>query len=115
MAASHVLGYAAYLLSIDSTLNPAAVASTIKSNALQNVLSGIREFANIYQCRMKLIISLNSGRNHQCLAQQRPLLKIVCSWWGSGGLQLGQPGNALTLSTYLSALFQDFGCRVLLR
>jgi subtilisin family serine protease len=43
MAAPHVAGYAAYLLTLDSSLTPDAVRSTINSNALTNVLSGIRK------------------------------------------------------------------------
>ena len=46
MATPHVAGYAAYLLTLDSSLTPAAVDSTIKSNSLKNVLSGIRTFSN---------------------------------------------------------------------
>lgn len=82
MAVSYVTGYVANLLTLDSSLTPADISSTIKSKALTGVLTGIREFTNIYQCHMKLI-PLDSGRNNQCLAQQRLLLKIVCSWWGS--------------------------------
>ena len=44
MATPHVAGYAAYLLTLDSSLTPAAIDSTIKSKALKNVLSDIREF-----------------------------------------------------------------------
>lgn len=44
MATPHVAGYAAYLLTLDSTLTPAAVQATIKSRSLKNVLSGIRKF-----------------------------------------------------------------------
>jgi len=44
MASPHVAGYAAYLLTLDSSLTPAAVDSTIKSKALKSVLSDIREF-----------------------------------------------------------------------
>ena len=46
MATPHVAGYAAYLLTLDSSLTPAAIDSTIKSKALKNVLSDIREFTN---------------------------------------------------------------------
>ena len=46
MAAPHVAGYAAYLLTLDSSLTPAAVDSTIKSNSLKNVLDNIRKFSN---------------------------------------------------------------------
>lgn len=41
MAAPHVSGYAAYLLSIDGSLSPAHVASTISNGALSGVLSRI--------------------------------------------------------------------------
>ena len=44
MATPHVAGLAAYLLTLDSSLTAAAVDSTIKSRALNNVISGIREF-----------------------------------------------------------------------
>lgn len=44
MATPHVAGYAAYLLGLDSTLSPVDITSTIGSNALSNVISGIREF-----------------------------------------------------------------------
>ena len=47
MATPHVSGYAACLLTIDSSLTPAAIDSTIKSKALKNVLSNIREFTDL--------------------------------------------------------------------
>lgn len=47
MATPHVSGYAAYLLTLDSSLTPAAVGSTIKSQSLKNALSGIRKFINL--------------------------------------------------------------------
>lgn len=43
MATPHVSGYVAYLLTLDSSLTPAAIDSTIKSKALKGVLSDIRE------------------------------------------------------------------------
>ena len=46
MATPHVSGYVAYLLTLDSSLTPDTVASTIKSQSLKNVLSGIRRFIN---------------------------------------------------------------------
>jgi len=46
MAAPHVAGYAAYLLTLDSSLTPATVDSTIKSNSLKNALGNIRKSAN---------------------------------------------------------------------
>jgi len=47
MATPHVAGYAALLLTLDSSLTPATVDSTIKSKALKNVLSDIRKFTNL--------------------------------------------------------------------
>lgn len=44
MAAPHVSGYVAYLLSIDGSLSPANVASIIDKGALSGVLNQIREF-----------------------------------------------------------------------
>lgn len=71
MAASHVAGYAAYLLTLDSALTPATVLSTIKSQALKNTLTGIRKFRfNVHQRHTKLIIHLNSRQYHQRLALQ---------------------------------------------
>ena len=46
MATPHVAGFAAYLLTLDSTLNPATIDSTIKSNSLKDVLTGIRKSAS---------------------------------------------------------------------
>jgi len=46
LATPFVAGYAAYLLTLDSSLTPATVDSTIKSKALKNVLSGVREFTD---------------------------------------------------------------------
>ena len=46
MATPHVSGYAACLLTLDSSLTPATIDSTIKLNSLKNVLSGIRKFSN---------------------------------------------------------------------
>lgn len=46
MAASHVAGYAAYLLGMDSSLTPAGIASTIGGGALSDALGKIREFPN---------------------------------------------------------------------
>ena len=43
MATPHVAGYAAYLLGLDSSLSPDAVASSIGSGALSGALSKIRE------------------------------------------------------------------------
>jgi len=72
MAASHVAGYAAYLLTLDSALTPATVLATIKSQALKNTLTGIRKFRfKIHQRHTKLIIHLNSRRYYQPLALQR--------------------------------------------
>lgn len=41
MATPHVAGLAAYLLTLDSSLTPSSVSDTIKSKALQGVISGI--------------------------------------------------------------------------
>ncbi|KAF9645591.1 subtilisin-like protein [Thelephora ganbajun] len=41
MATPHVSGFSAYLLGLDSTLTPASVQSTIQSQALNGILSGI--------------------------------------------------------------------------
>ncbi|KAF9645695.1 serine protease [Thelephora ganbajun] len=41
MSTTHVSGFSAYLLGLDSTLTPASVKSTIQSKALNGVLSGI--------------------------------------------------------------------------
>ena len=65
MAAPHVAGYAAYLLTLDSSLTPATVDSTIKSNALKDVLSQIRKSANfsptISVARGSLFLSIADG------------------------------------------------------
>ena len=45
MATPHVSGYVAVLLTLDSSLTPAAVDATIKSGSLKNVLSDIRKFS----------------------------------------------------------------------
>lgn len=44
MATPHVAGYAAYLIGIDSSLSPAAIATSITKGALSSVLTQIREF-----------------------------------------------------------------------
>ena len=44
MATPHVAGLVAYLLGLDSSLSPANVDTTIKSQALDNVLTGVREY-----------------------------------------------------------------------
>ena len=46
MATPHVAGYAAYLLTLDSSLTPATVDSTIKSNSLKDALRNLRESAD---------------------------------------------------------------------
>lgn len=48
MATPHVSGFAAYLLSMDSSLTAANVASSISNKALSGALGGIREFT--YSC-----------------------------------------------------------------
>jgi len=47
MATPHVAGYAAYLLTLDSSLTPAAIDSTIKSKSLKGILTNIRKFTNL--------------------------------------------------------------------
>lgn len=78
MATPHVAGYAAYLLTLDSSLTPATVDSTIKSQSLKNVLSGIRKFTNPPTSIgvTRLTILLNSLRDHQRFGQQRPLKNV---------------------------------------
>lgn len=44
MATPHVSGLVAYLLGLDSTLSPDQVETTIKNQALNNVISGVREY-----------------------------------------------------------------------
>ena len=44
MATPHVSGLVAYLLGLDSSLSPAEVEATIKNQALNNVISGVREY-----------------------------------------------------------------------
>ena len=46
MSTPHVAGYAAVLLTLDSSLTPAAIDATIKSKALKNTLSDIRKFTD---------------------------------------------------------------------
>lgn len=64
-ATPHVAGYAAYLLTLDSSLTPDSVRSTIDSQALKNVLSGIRKSidspASISITRDSLISPVASG------------------------------------------------------
>jgi len=76
MAAPHVAGYVAYLLTLDSSLTPAAVDSTIKLKALKNALTDIRKFAGLWGY-MILTAPLNSCRNNQRSALQRPLKRIL--------------------------------------
>lgn len=44
MSTPHVSGLVAYLLSLDTSLSPAQVQTTIKKTALAGVLSGVREY-----------------------------------------------------------------------
>ena len=44
VATSHVAGFAAYLLSLDSTLTPAQIAKIIDEKSLKGVLGGVRKF-----------------------------------------------------------------------
>jgi len=75
MATLHVAGYVASLLTIDSSLTPAAVDSTIKSRSLKDALSEIRgltngsTFINVIQNPS----FLHSGRDHQWFAIRRSL------------------------------------------
>jgi len=72
MATPHVAGFAAYLLGLDSSLTPASIDSTIKSNALTGVLSGIRKYG-ILCVGTTLSTTFASIRHHQQPPQQRPL------------------------------------------
>ena len=56
MATPHVAGFAAYLLGLDSSLTPASVDSTIKSNALTGVLTSIRKYYLLCVRKMVLIV-----------------------------------------------------------
>jgi len=44
MATPHVSGLVAYILGLDSSLSPAQVDAAIKQQALNNVISGVREY-----------------------------------------------------------------------
>ena len=65
MATPHVAGLAAYLLTLDSSLTPSSVSTTIISQSLVNVLSGIRKFINrstsAKSTRDSLFLSIASG------------------------------------------------------
>jgi len=69
MAAPYVAGYAAYLLTLDSSLTPATVASTIESQSLKNVLSGIRKFIDgpTFITLNSLSISIAAGTTNALL------------------------------------------------
>ena len=71
MAAPHVAGYAAYLLTIDSSLTPATVNFTIKSQSLKGAINGIRESANsskfISVTRNSSFLSIVTGTTHDLL------------------------------------------------
>ena len=64
-AAPLVAGYAAILLTLDSSLTPDTVDATIKSNALKDVLTGIRKSANFSEtvtvARDSLFLSIADG------------------------------------------------------
>ena len=64
-ATPHVAGYIAYLLTLDSSLTPDTVDSTIKSNALKGVLGGLRKSTNflptISVARGSLFLSIADG------------------------------------------------------
>ena len=72
MATPHVAGYAAYLLGLDSSLTPASVDSTMKSNALTDILTDIRKYC-ILCVGTTLLKILSSLRHRQPPPQQRTL------------------------------------------
>ena len=53
MATPHVAGLVAYLLGLDSTLSPAEVETTLKNQALSNVLTGVRECHPNTRCPLR--------------------------------------------------------------
>ena len=71
MATPHVAGYAAYLLGLDSSLTPATVDSTIKSNSLKGVLSSIRKSTDFSTAtgatRDSLLLSIALGTTNALL------------------------------------------------
>jgi len=71
MATPHVSGYAAYLLTLDSSLTPATVDSTMKSKSLKDVLTNIRKFSNfptiVSVTRDELIHSIAAGTTNALL------------------------------------------------
>ena len=71
MATPHVAGYVAYLLGLDSSLTPASIDSTIKSNALAGILTGICEY--YVPCVGTILIIFPSLRHRQPPPQQRSL------------------------------------------
>ena len=48
MATPHVAGFAAYLLSFDSALTPAQIATVINEKSLKDVLTGVREYFSLH-------------------------------------------------------------------
>ena len=95
MATPHVAGYAAYILTLDSSLTPAAVESVIQLSALNNILSGIRKFIgpqHLSASRETNRLPPDSFRNHQRFGQQRcdQQQPVKAPWfWSSlgGGLR----------------------------
>ena len=69
MAAPHVAGFVAYLLGLDSSLTLASVRSTMKSHALNNVLSGIRKYLNFW-VETTLLTIIDSRWHHKPSPQQ---------------------------------------------
>ena len=72
MATPHVSGYVAYLLGMDSSLTPSSIASILKSRALPDVLSGIREYCVLCFGAASLTV-LPSPRHPKPPPQQRLL------------------------------------------
>ena len=72
MAAPHVAGFAAYLLGLDSSLTPSSVDFTIKSHALNGVLTDVREY-RLPRVGTTLLTILSSVRHRQPPPQQRYL------------------------------------------
>jgi len=71
MAAPHVAGYVAYLLTLDSSLTPATIESTIKSKALKGAIADIRKFTDspitTSVVRVSLFLSIAAGTTNALL------------------------------------------------
>jgi len=48
MATPHVAGFAAYLLGLDNSLNSARIVAIINERALDDVITGVREFSSLH-------------------------------------------------------------------